>query len=282
MRETLEIHQLLTSDQVRIPLAWMAPERLDMPVLLLTHGVAGSFTQSGLWTACRHLATHGWGIAFINNRGHDWVSMNPGDRRWIGAAYERIEDSALDFQAALHWLDQRGHRRVVLGGHSLGGLKAAYTQVFHPADAVVALAMLSSPRLPDDKVWDWPSHERLLALCRERIDQGRGEELVHIDMPTNTPSMKGLMSHRTYINKYGPDAATTTLRFADRIQVPTLVLAGELEKPQLSFSIDMERALVRAPSVRRVMVEGSDHIYTGRHAQVADAIHAWLAELYLG
>lgn len=279
MRETLEIHKLITSDDVTVALAWMAPQRLDTPVMLFTHGVAGSFTQSGLWTACRHLAARGWGVAFINNRGHDWVTMNPGDRRWIGAAYERIEDSALDFQAALRWLGERGHRRVVLGGHSLGGLKAAYTQAFHPADEVVALAMLSSPRLPDEKVWDWPAHERLLAHCREMVAQGRGEELVHIDMPTNTPSMKGLMSYRTYINKYGPDAVTTTLRFADRIRVPTLVLAGELEKPQLSFSMDMERALVHAPSVRRVMIQDSDHIYTGRHGAVADAIHDWLTGL---
>ena len=91
--------------------------------------------------------------------------------------------------------------------------------------------------------------------------------------------MKGLMCCRTYINKYGPDAATTTLRFADRIRVPTFLLAGELENPQLSFSIDMEKALVNAPSVQRVMVENCDHIYTDRHVQVADAAHAWLTQL---
>lgn len=279
MRETLEMHKLLTSDGVTISLGWMAPQRAEAPVMLFTHGVAGSFLQSALWPVCQHLAAHGWGVAFIINRGHDWVAMNPGDRRWVGAAYERIEDSALDFQAALRWLGQRDHRRVVLGGHSLGGLKAAYTQAFHPASEVVALAMLSSPRLPDEKVWDWPAHEQLLARCREMVAQGRGEDLMHVDMPTNTPSMKGLMCYRTYINKYGPDAVTTALRFADRIEVPTLLLAGELEKPQLSFSIDMEPALVKAPSVRRVMIESSDHIYTGLHGRVADAIHDWLTGL---
>ncbi len=248
-------------------------------MLLATHGVGNSFTLSGLWRACQLLAARGWGVAFLNNRGHDWVAMNPGDRRWIGAAYERIEDGALDFQAGMQWLRERGHRRIVISGHSLGGLKAAYTQAHFPQDDVIALAMFSSPRLPDEQVWDWPAHERLLAHCREMVEQGRGEELMHVDMPTNTPAMKGLMCYRTYINKYGPDAVTTTLRFADRIRVPTFLLAGELEKPQLSFSVDMERALVNAPSVRRVMVDNCDHIYTGCHERVAEAAHDWLMTL---
>lgn len=275
----MEIHPLVTEDAVTIQLAWLPPRDPQAPVLLATHGVGNSFTLSGLWRACQLLAARGWGVAMMNNRGHDWVAMNPGDRRWVGAAYERIEDSALDFQAAQRWLRERGHRRIVIAGHSLGGLKAAYTQAFFPGEDVVALAMFSSPRLPDDKVWDWPAHQRLLARCREMVEQGLGEDLMHIDMPTNTPAMKGLMCYRTYINKYGPEAATTTLRFADRIRVPTFLLAGEFEKPQLSFSVDMERALVNAPSVRRVTIEGCDHIYTGKHEAVADAAHDWLTQL---
>lgn len=279
MSQPLEIHRVVTDDGVTLQIAWMAPCRLDAPLLLVTHGVGNSFTLSGLWIVCQLLAGEGWGVAMVSNRGHDWVAMNPGDRRWIGAAYERIEDSALDFQASLRWLAERGHRRIVIGGHSLGGLKAAYTQAHFRSADVIALAMFSSPRLPDEQVWDWTAHQQLLARCHAMVAQGRGEELMQVDMPTNTPAMKGLMCYRTYINKYGPDAATTALRYAERIRVPTFLLAGELEKPQLSFSIDMERALVHAPSVKRVMVVDCDHVYSGKHQAVAEAAHAWLTEL---
>jgi len=278
--DSIEIHTIVTEDSVGLQLAWLPPRKVpDAPVLVATHGVGNSFISSALWRVCELVNARGWGIAMLNNRGHDWVAMNQVTRSWIGAAYERIEDSALDFKAALQWVRDRGHGRLVIAGHSLGGLKAAYTQAHFPARDVVALAMFSSPRLPDDKVWDWPAHERLLARCRALVSEGRGEELLHVDMPTNTPAMQGLMSSRTYINKYGPDAVTTTLRFANRISVPTLLLAGELEKPQLSFSIDMESALINAPSVQRVMVEGADHIYSGRHGQVADAADRWLTTL---
>jgi len=279
MTQALEIHRVLTDDGVTLQIGWMPPRRPEEPLMLLTHGVGNSFTLSGLWRACELLSARGWGVAMINNRGHDWVAMNPGDRRWIGAAYESIEDSVLDFQAGLRWLGERGHRRIVIGGHSLGGLKAAYTQAHFPGADVMALAMFSSPRLPDEQVWDWPAHEALLARCRESIGQGRGDELMHVDMPTNTPAMKGLMCYRTYLNKYGPGAATTALRYADRIRVPTFLMAGESEKPQLSFSVDMEKALVNAASVSRTVIEGADHIYTGKHEAVAEAAHAWLAQL---
>ena len=279
MEQRPKIHTLVTEDRVTLQIAWVPPADRNTPVLLATHGVGNSFTLSGLWGALHLLTARGWGVAMMNNRGHDWVAMNPGDRRWIGAAYEKIEESVLDFQAGQRWLQGRGHRRMVIAGHSLGGLKAAYTQAHHPGEDVVGLAMFSSPRLPDDKVWDWAAHQQLLARCQDMVAQGRGEELMHVDMPTNTPAMKGLMCFATYINKYGPDAATTALRYADRIRVPTFLLAGDHEKPQLSFSIDMEKALVNAPSVRRVMVEDCDHIYSNRHQQVADAANDWLQEL---
>ncbi len=275
----MQIEDLETEDGIGLQLAYFEPRNPDAPFVICTHGVANTFTTTPLWRVAKELNAKGWGIAILNNRGQDWVSKNPLDRRWIGAAYERIEDSALDFKAALQWVRDRGHGRLVIAGHSLGGLKAAYTQAHFPARDVVALAMFSSPRLPDDKVWDWPAHERLLARCRALVSEGRGEELLHVDMPTNTPAMRGLMSAQTYLNKYGPEAATTALRFADRIRLPVFLLAGELEKPQLSFSIDMESALINAPLVQRVMVEGADHIYSGRHGQVADAADRWLTTL---
>ncbi len=275
----MQIEDLETEDGIGLQLAYFEPRNPDAPFVICTHGVANTFTTTPLWRVAKELNAKGWGIAILNNRGHDWVSKNPLDRRWIGAAYERIEDGALDFKVGKKWLQQRGHGRLVIAGHSLGGLKAAYTQAFFPTDEVIALAMFSSPRLPDDKVWDWAAHEKILNHCRSLVSAQKGEDLMQVDMPTNTPAMRGLMSAQTYLNKYGPEAATTALRFADRIRLPVFLLAGELEKPQLSFSIDMEPALINAPSVQRVMVEGADHIYSGRHGQVADAADRWLTTL---
>jgi alpha-beta hydrolase superfamily lysophospholipase len=278
----MQFELIETADGVALELAYFEARKAGAPAVLCTHGVGNSFCTTPLWRVAQDLHAMGWGVAVINNRGHDWVAMNPLDRRWIGAAYERFEDGALDFKAGMQWLQQRGHRSIVISGHSLGALKAAYTQAFFPAQPVIALAMFSPPRLPDDKVWDWAAHENILARSRSLAAAGKGEELMLVDMPTNAPALRGLMSAQTYINKYGAEAATTALRYTDRIRVPVFLAAGTEEKPQLSFSAELEPALINAPSVTRVTIDGADHMYTGRHGAVARKFAAWLDSLRPG
>jgi len=274
-----EIHSATTDDGVVLDFAYFAPRQADDLVFVITHGVGNNFHASPIWRVGNLLAEKGFGVVVTNNRGHDWVTQNPRDHRWLGAAFERIEDGARDFAAVFAWLEAHGHKRFAQAGHSLGGLKAAYMQAHRPHPGVVGLAMCSSPRLPDDKVWIWEKHTAILDRCTALIAAGKGDELMMVEMPTNTPAMKGLMSAATYANKYGPNAPTTTLNFAGRIRVPVLLLAGSLEKPQLSFSVDMEPALVNAASVTRAEIDGADHMYTDRHGAVADVIAAWLDKL---
>ena len=277
-----EIHSVTTDDGVALDFAFFPPRHADDVVFVITHGVGNCFHASPIWSVGKELAVRGFGVVTTNNRGHDWVTQNAGDHRWLGAAFERIEESVSDFRAVLSWLQQRGHSRFALAGHSLGGLKAAYMQAHAPHPGVIGLAMCSSPRLPDDKVWVWDRHMEILNRCRALMTDGKGDELLMVEMPTNTPAMKGLMSAATYANKYGPNAPTTTLNFAERIKVPVLLLAGTKEKPQLSFSVDMEPALVNAPSVTRVEIDGADHLYSGCHRAVADTIAAWLTQFRRG
>ena len=274
----LELHSAKTEDEIMLDFAFYPPRYADDFIFVITHGAANTFYGSPVWFVGRELAARGFGVVVFNNRGHDWVTHNFYDQRWMGASFERIEEGVLDYQAIFSWLEKRGHRRFVQAGHSLGGLKAAYMQAHHPHPGVLALAMCSSPRLPDDKLWDWQKHLVILDRCNKLISEGKGDELLFVEMPTNTPAKRGIMSAATYANKYSPNAPTTTLNFADKIKLPVLLVAGAHEKPQLSFSVDLEPALVNAPSVTRVEIEGADHFYNGKHSAVADAIATWLGQ----
>ncbi|VCU67963.1 Alpha/beta hydrolase family protein [Pigmentiphaga humi] len=278
----MQIHAIHTEDQVRLHVAFFPPADKNRPVVLCTHGVANAFYNTPLWEVAQAIHRLGWGVALFNNRGHDWVSANPIDARWIGAAHERIEDCALDFKAGLDWLNAQGYRNLVIGGHSLGGLKANYALRTLPSGSFKGLAMFSSPRLPDEQVWDWKRHEDILDRCRALSQAGDGRTLMEVEMPTNTPAMRGLMCADTYINKYGPTAVTTVLRDAAGIAVPVFLLAGTKEHPQLAFSADMEKALVNAVSVTRAVIDGADHLYTDKSDQVASAFSDWLEKLFAG
>ena len=43
-----------------------------------------------------------------------------------------------------------------------------------------------------------------------------------------------------------------------------------------------DAALVNAPSVKRVEIDGADHMYSGKHVAVADTIAAWLGQFRRG
>lgn len=168
---------------------------------------------------------------------------------------------------------------MVLAGHSLGGLKVAYTQAFAPHSKVVGLALCSPPRLPDEKFWDQQWFQEQLGRARRLADEGRPDELMFVAMPNNPPGLKGVFSAATYLNKYGPEAATTLLRYVDRIAVPTLVLAGTEEAPLLDFARDVDRALGAGVRHRLIVVPGADHLYHGKEPEVAAALRSWFDEL---
>ena len=71
----------------------------------------------------------------VNTRGHDGISSTnaPVGRRLQGAAYEIVDACCHDVAAWLAWLRERGYRRLGLLGHSLGAVKAIYSQA-HRAD----------------------------------------------------------------------------------------------------------------------------------------------------
>jgi hypothetical protein len=168
-------------------------------------------------------------------------------------------------------------------------MRRKYIKAFDSIGVNIGDVIRDEARIYDDGCL-WAPH-LVVQLCRDlyfkalalpRIDESivkTRNPLAHRpEMPTNMPAMRGLMSAATYANKYGPNAPTTTLNFADKIKVPVFLIAGSGEKPQLSFSVDLEPALVNAPSVTRVEVEGADHFYKGRHTAVADAIATWLGQ----
>lgn len=97
----MSLHSVITADQVELFLEYFPPHDAARPIVLYTHGVGSSFYSSPLRRIAELLARSGIGGAVLNNRGHDWLTMNRRDGRWLGAACERFEDCTLDIAAGL-------------------------------------------------------------------------------------------------------------------------------------------------------------------------------------
>ena len=78
-----------------------------------------------------------------SRRGHDHVANGIRGGPLAGYAFESVDDARADFAAWLELLRERGHRRIAIGGHSGGAVRAAYAQATERFDNVVAVMPVS-------------------------------------------------------------------------------------------------------------------------------------------
>jgi pimeloyl-ACP methyl ester carboxylesterase len=246
----------------------------DLAVVAI-HGVAMNFYSGPQLVVGQMLAERGYHALVANNRGHDWVSRAGDLTAFGGASYERIEDCLLDLDGTLRWLAERGYRRYVLFGHSLGGIKALYYQGNRQRSDVVGLVSCSTPRqYYRARAEEQPDFEERMAGAEAQVAAGRGDEFLWAP----TTGAPGLFTAQTYVNKYGRHEHNDVRPYAARLGCPLLATAGSAE---FHFFPDLARELaaLAAPRGTCEIVEGANHFYSGRLPLLADVVAVWLARL---
>lgn len=257
------------------------PEGNVRRAALLLHGVGSNFySSSTLQPLAEALRCGGYGVLLANTRGHDLVyAASVGNvRRRLGAAYETVADCCLDVAAWVELLAQRGFTHVTLIGHSLGAIKAVYSQAHQPQPQVQRVVAISPPRLsyaafraiPESSLF-----EQSLSEAQRLVASGQPDALFTCQFPFPL-----LITAAGYLDKYGPAERYNILRFAANIQCPTLFVYGgrELAEGGVAFA-GMPEALMELPGRERrqvAVIDGADHVYTGRTGPLTQTVMAWL------
>lgn len=254
--------------------------RLDAVICL--HGVGSNFYGStlleGLSPTLQSLGMH---VIWANTRGHDnlFAGNTRQGRRWLGAAYESVDECRLDVTAWLDLCRHRGWSRVLLLGHSLGAIKSVYSQAHSPASEVASIVAISPPRLSYVFFKNDPEGMAFFEAIRtaERyVANGEPDHLIHVRYPFPL-----WISAGGYVEKYGPAERYNIVRFADQLPCPTLFVYGQLELDSGSVSFagvpEALRSAARASQILDVaVVPSADHNYTRVTAPLALAIREWL------
>lgn len=258
----------------------------DIDACLMLHGVGGNFYAGNLF---EHLSSKlcDLGIAAlrVNTRGHDSISISWGSTGPTrqGAAYEIVDQCRHDVKTWIQFLQDRGYQKIALLGHSLGAIKAIYSQAYSPNAAVRALIACSAPRLSYSAFMNSDSQPKFfasMATANEHVEQGRPETLFQAAFPFPI-----LITASGYIDKYGPEERYNITKFVDKVGCPMLVTYGqiELERGGIAFA-----GMPEALSSRRradqpleiVTIAGADHAYTGVYESLANALVTWLAKQF--
>ena len=291
----MELVQVTTADGLRLdgilretsvgPSTAAAASRAAIDVWLMLHGTGSNFYSSRLLNALEPRCARSAAVLRVNTRGHDLVT--PGGtaaRRWLGAAFERVDEAPLDLAAWVAFCHERGFTRIGLLGHSLGAVKAIYwlsqlagaqTQV-----PVAALVAASPPRLSYSHYAGSERGDEFLAtfgLAQAYVEAGRPDELMLVKFP-----LPYWVSAAGYVDRYGSHERYNVLNSIEHVAVPMLVTYGSRElQTDVAFR-GMPEAIDILPSraPRQVaVIAGGDHSYSTVELSLAERIELWLSRL---
>jgi pimeloyl-ACP methyl ester carboxylesterase len=268
-----ELCTFKTSDNERLHGLLFTPfETPSDLALLFVHGVAMNFYLPPLVTFGQELTERGRHSFVINTRGHDWICRGGNLTRFGGSAYEVLEDCLPDLDAALDYLKERGYRRIVLIGHSLGAIKSLIYQGTRRRADVVGIVSCSAPRqFYSERAARQPGFREVIEEAERKIAGGKGEELLSVSVG----AAPGIFTARTHVNKYGKDDRNDCRPYARRIGCPLLAIVGS-EEPGFFHEYAQELAALAGANSRYERVEGANHFYNRRIGEIVALIDDWL------
>jgi pimeloyl-ACP methyl ester carboxylesterase len=287
MESTQPLHlvDVRTADALTLHGAFGSPQPVPreaaIDAVVLMHGVASTFVTTLSPVLTEALAARGYATLRANNRGHDIVARGSATKPYLGAAFERIEDALLDWSAWLDWLGDRGYRRILLCGHSLGGVKTAYylARAGHPL--VAGCALFSPPRfnyaswIASPRAGEFREH---LARAQALVDAGDPDGLFPATMPIPT-----IVSAAAYLAKYGEQAPFDVFASIPKIAVPTIAFTGEREFDGVDFRDHPEQyaiVLEQKRDLEHHVVPDGNHFYHGCEGWVAERLAEWIEKTF--
>ena len=292
---TNEFCRFLTEDGLELQGLFVPPGDGARTALVHVHGLDGNFYENRfIDTVAEVCRRRGLGFLTFNNRGHDYISDIIVERegeetgfRQVGGMYERLEECVPDIRAAIEFVWERGCERVLLQGHSHGGIKVLHYLSETRDPAVVGLVLMS----PSDDFGLARANlgkrfEEFVEMARRMKEQGRERMLMPVAaFPYPTSGL-------AFLDTLGPDsiAKMFNLSRTDReefpelnsVEVPVLMVVGTVEEafvqPAQEYVDRVGEQLARVPSFTGVVVEGAPHNYLGCEDEVAGALDRWLAD----
>ena len=282
-----DLVEVTTPEGIPLSGAYFPPADVSRPhsvdAILFFHGDGGHFYSSLYLGLGQRMGEQGIAFLTANRRGHDHVANGIRGGPLAGYAFESVDDSRADFGAWLDLLREKGHRRIAIGGHSGGAVRAAYAQAAERFADVVAIIPVSPGEY---------NHEGVIALhgddfvrpfreSERNVAEGNPDVLLRPGVPWGS-----VWSARAYIDCFNPDNRYSVTMHAANTGCPTLFIFGSEEcavggQQELPVCGAARRSIAAAnyTHVSVTEIQGANHGYLGREEELFETMLSWLSAL---
>lgn len=279
MSPTPAVHLRLTTEDGCLldSLLYEPAEDATETGFVLIHGTGSNAFAPGILETVAYELSPTSRVLRLNTRGHDGVCsipLNDGRSKPGGATHEVIAECPADITAAIEALQSRSCRDVVLIGHSMGGVKAIYSQAHAPHPRVRGLVCLSPPRFCHERWKQHPQADAFRATFAEAqaaVESNDPERLLRCRQP-----VPFLATARGFLEKYGPEDRYDIIRLLPEVPVPVRIVVGsETLKSSPAFDTlpaDVEQLRDSNGSVTLTILPGVSMSYSGAADEVCRLI----------
>ena len=244
------------------------------PVVLMLHGTLAHADMEIMTTLREVFGEEGWGSLAISLglAESDRTGMYPCESTHRHLAGDATREVGL----WLDWLAQRDVGRVVLLGHSRGGLQMAGFAAGDPRPGVEALVLLAASVAGDRSAADSYRErfggdlESALERARGLVAAGRGDTVMEGVGFLYCEQAK--VTAASFLSYYDEEAPRGIEALIDAVPYPTLVIGGSEDQVTTGLAAAIEDHL-DDPRIRYVEIDGADHFFRDLYAyDVVEAV----------
>ena len=241
----------------------------DKCVVYLIHGRSMNFYTGFPRFVPPALTAIGCDCLSLNRRGRSILTLTPG---WKpeGDAVSMFSDQMNDALAGLEYLKNHGYTRIIVGGHSQGGLLSA---ALAAQDSDINGVILASAIPGYDIIPPWYPKEvvgKIIDGAKVAASEGNYDKMFTLD------GWPWVISAKTVLQALNPVLADLKA-FMEKITVPILSFYGSEDiEPELSGP--GKEAFEVSPSRNKKfeIIDGADHFYKGYENKIQQEVVSWM------
>lgn len=276
------INNAYTRDELRLPMIHFESNKKDICIICI-HGMCGTIIDNYFATVWgKLLAKNDIGFIYEHNRGHSIendIVMKDGSFKRCGCMYEIFEDCIYDIDLAIQTAKEKGYKRIILLGHSLGCNKVIY-YYYKKHPNILGIILASAPDMIGSHLLIEPEYEELLKEAKENIDKNQPTKLLHKMIEDYM-----YMSSQTYYNWFHNNSNLNNLPIIsnpknweqlETIDVPILTFSGSKDEDYYLHLDLLKEKATNCKSFEYQIIENTGHTYQEKELETGTLILNWI------